>query len=237
MTLGTLPQNLNVLTNTITYVSPKELEREPDYIIPASIDRITEGYVDIQSSREVTRTLHQMELASQHNLKAPILSQIQKNYKGLEDTIDDVLYWDEQKNVIYMEALAVFKSTAEFLKFRVNFQTRLNLSHLECPICKNQTWKVKNIAAKTIQDKEEKLHKCLSIFFTCEKCLKEGRISNTAISFLGMKYALVKSGRGLKDFLDRIRSIKIQGDLTSRAATVEIELNDARIKLERCPLL
>lgn len=237
MTLVAMPQNLNAFRNTIVHMSPKALEREPDYIIPVSIDRIVEGYADIRSSLEVTQTIHKMELNAQHKLKAPILSQIQKNYKGLEETVDDVLYWDEQKNIIYMEALAVFKSTAEFLKFRVDFQTRLNLSHLECPICRNQTWKAKNIVAKTIADREGKPHKCLSIFFACEECLKENRISNTAIRFLGIKYALAKSGRGLKDFLDRIKSIKIQGDLNSQAATAEIELNDARIKLERCPLL
>jgi hypothetical protein len=54
---------------------------------------------------------------------------------------------------------------------------------------------------------------------------------------LGFKYALVKLGRGLKDFLDRVKLVKIDGDLESQKGSAVIELDNKKIGLKHCPLL
>ena len=189
------------------------------------------------SSLELSENIYRLESESKHKLESPILSRIEETCKKVEDTIDDILYWDENLNLLYIEAIAVFKSTAEFVRFRANLPTEFHLSELECPVCGCKVWKTKNIDVKTVKDKKDKSWKCLSVIFACKKCLEVGRTSERSIKILGLKYALIKLGRGVKHLLDRIKRIKIEANLATQTGAVEVELDTGKIRLERCPLL
>lgn len=90
---------------------------------------------------------------------------------------------------------------------------------------------------KVVIDEKGKRWKCFSVIFVCKSCLAKGRITERGIRMLGFKYALVKLGRGLKDFLDRVKLVKIDGDLESQKGSAVIELDNKKIGLKHCPLL
>ncbi|MGB9660189.1 MAG: hypothetical protein ACPLY9_06745 [Nitrososphaerales archaeon] len=60
---------------------------------------------------------------------------MKKLYRGVEDTVDDVLFWDENENLLYIEAIAAFKDTSEFIKFRNNLPIKLRVTEFPCPVC------------------------------------------------------------------------------------------------------
>jgi len=158
-------------------------------------------------------------------------------FESVEEAIDDVLYWDENKNLLYIEAVAVFKDTFEFVRFRRDLPTRLHLEEYACPFCGCREWKPKNVDAKTVKDEKGKTWKCISVIFACSDCLEEGRVSERSIKIQGIKYALIKFGRGFKDFLDRIKRIKLNGDLSKQSGSITIEVGEQKLRLRRCPLL
>ncbi len=91
--------------------------------------------------------------------------------------------------------------------------------------------------AKTVKDKKGRIWKCFSIFFVCKACFNEGRITKRAIRMQGIKYALIKVGRGLKDFLDRLKKIEINENLEKQTGSAIIEVGQQKVRLKRCPLL
>jgi hypothetical protein len=213
------------------------LPKEPDYLIPATIERVKEGYGDLLTTFQVTKKIYGLELKEKFQLEPKILAKIEESYKNVEDTVDDVLYWDENKNLIYVEAIAVFRDTSEFVRFRNDLPTRLHISKFACPICGCKEWIPKNVDAKAIMDKKGRVWKCFSIIFVCRACLKKRRITERAIKIQGIKYALVKVGRGLKDLLDRIKEIEISGDLKNQTGSATVKIGRQKIELKRCPLL
>jgi hypothetical protein len=213
------------------------LPREPDFLIPTATERIKEGYPNLRSSFRIARMIYRFESQGRPKLGAKSLAEIAKLYKNVEDTIDDVLYWDEKKNLIYVEAIAVFRDTKEFIKFRKDLPTRFSLKGFKCPVCNSERWNPEEVSVKTVQDKKGKTWKCFSVIFVCKKCLEEGRLTRRAIKIQGLKYALIKSGRGLKNFLERIRKIEISGDLGNGSGSALIEIGEKKMELERCPLL
>lgn len=214
-----------------------ELPSEPDFILPLTLDRIKIGYPDIKSAKEIGKTLLRLSLKRRPKLEDKVLSSAEREFKKVEDTIDDILYWNEDQNMIYMEAIAVFKSTKEFVRFRKDLPTKLYIKECECSICKCKDWTPKHIDAKTIIDKKGQSWKCFSIVFACTECLREGRLTERAIRIRGIKYALVKIGRGLKHFIERVRKIEISGDLLKQTGSAVIEVGEEKIELRNCPLL
>jgi len=213
------------------------LPREPDYLIPITLDKFKEGYADPSLTSKLAKHIYKLELKEKFRLKTKITIEIEKAYKSIEETIDDILYWDENANLIYVEAIAFFKDTAEFMRFRCDIQTKLHVRKFKCQICGSKEWVPKYVDAKTVYDKEGKNWKCFSVIFACNKCLQEGRLTKRSIQIQGMKYALIKFGRGLKDFLNRLKKIKIEGDLRQQAGSALIEVGEKKIRLQRCPLL
>jgi RNase P subunit RPR2 len=213
-----------------------ELPSEPDFILPTNVDKISEGYPDINSAREIAKTLFGLRLKRAPKLEK-VLFQAEQKLKKVEDTIDDVLYWDEHANLIYIEAIAVIKSTKELVRFRKNIQTKLHIKEFACPICKSKNWIPKHVDAKTVKDERGQSWKCFSIVFACKECLKEGRLTERMIRIQGIKYALIKLGRGLKDFILRVKRIEISGDLATQSGSATIEVREEKIKLLRCPFI
>jgi len=213
------------------------LPKEPDYLIPARIERIKEGYSDLSTTFQVTKKIYRLELKEKLQLEPKVLAKIEESYKSIEDTVDDVIYWDENKNLIYVEAIAVFRGTSEFVRFRNDLPTRLHITKFACPICGCKEWIPKNVDAKTVRDKKGRVWKCFSIIFVCRACLKKGRITERAIKIQGIKYALVKVGRGLKGFLDRIKEIEIRGDIKNQTGSAIVKIGRQKVELKRCPLL
>jgi hypothetical protein len=218
-------------------MSQIELLNEPDYILPLTADRIKAGYPDIRSAKEIAKTLRVLSLRKRPKLRDKTLSRVERKFKKVEETIDDVLYWDEHSNMIYVEAIAIFKSTKEFVQFRRNLPTELHIKEYECPICKSTDWSPKNLDVKTVKDKKGQPWKCFSIIFACNDCMKEGRLTERVITIQGIKYALIKVGRGLKHFLLRIKRIGISANLASQTGSAIIEVGEEKIELRNCPLL
>lgn len=215
----------------------QSLSREPDFLIPVSTEKIKEGYLDLPASFRIARNVYRLESTKRFRLQSKILIQMETIYKNVEDTVDDILYWDEKKNLIYVEAIAVFKDLGEFIRFRKDLPTALHLTEFECPICNCKQWKPEEIDVKTVKDEKGESWKCFSIIFACTRCLKEGRLTRRAVKIQGLKYALIKVGRGLKDFLDRIRKIDIRGDLKNEAGHALVEVGEKVLELKHCPLL
>lgn len=213
------------------------LPREPDFLIPVTTEKIKEGYLDLPASFKIAKKVYGFELKKQFRLQTKILVEMETLYKEVEDTIDDVLYWDEKKNLIYVEAIAVFKDVAEFIRFRKDLPTAFSLTEFECPICNCKQWKPEEIDVKTVKDEKGKTWKCFSIIFACKRCLEEGRLTKRAVKIQGLKYALIKAGRGLKDFLDRIKKIEVRGDLKNEAGNALVEVGEKVLELKHCPLL
>jgi len=213
------------------------LPKEPDYLIPVTIDRVREGYADLSTTFQVTKKIYGLELKEKFRLEPQTLAAIEKSHKSVEDTLDDVLYWDENKNLIYVEAIAVFKKTSDFVRFRTNLPTILQVTKFACPVCGCREWMPKNVDVKSVRDKKGRIWKCFSIIFACKACSNKGHITERAIRILGIKHALIKIGRGLKDFLDRIEEIEIKADMESQTGSATIKVGRQKVELKHCPLL
>lgn len=218
-------------------MSTRVLPREPDYLIPVTLDRFKEGYSNFSLGTRLAKKIYRLELEEKFRVEADVVISVEKTYKNIEETIDDILYWDENANLIYVEAIAFFKDTGEFIRFRHNIQTKLHLKRFRCQICGSKEWEPRNVDAKTVQDEKGRSWKCFSIIFACKQCLQKGRLTERSIQIQGIKYALIKVGRGLKDFLDRIKRIRIDGDLSQHAGSAMIEVGEQKLRLRRCPLL
>lgn len=156
----------------------------------------------------------------------------------LEDIVDEIIYWDENKNMLYVEAIAYFKSTKEFVKFRKDIVTELDVTGYSCPVCSEKLWNVKEVDAKTVVTPDGKRWKCFSLVFICKKCNEEGRISGVTVSMLGFKYAFSKFAKGIKDFFERLTKIVISADLRNQTAEATMNIAEEHTqKLTRCPLL
>lgn len=212
------------------------LPKEPDYLVPVNIERVRDGYADLSTTFRVTKKIYGLELKEKLRLEPQTLADIEKSQKSVEDTLDDVLYWDENKNLIYVEAIAVFKDSSDFVRFRTDLPTRLHLTKVACPVCGCRDWVPKNVDVKSIKDKKGKIWKCFSIIFACKTCLEKGEVTERAIEIQGIKYALIKIGRGLKDFLDRIEEIEIKCDLKNQTGSATIKVGRQRVELKHCPL-
>lgn len=218
-------------------MTESSLPSEPDYLVPVSIERVREGYADIDRTFQVTEKIYGLELKEKYRLGPQILAALEKSHKSVEDTLDDVLYWDENKNLIYVEAIAVFKDSSDFVRFRTDLPTRLQVTKFACPVCGCREWVPKNVDVKSVTDNKGKIWKCFSIIFACKTCSEKGHITERTIKIQGIKYALIKIGRGLKDFLDRIEEIEIKSDIKSQTGSATIKVGRRKVKLKRCPLL
>jgi hypothetical protein len=218
-------------------VTESSLPKEPDYLVPVNMERVREGYADLLTTFQVTKKIHRLELREKFQLEPQTLAAIEKSHKSVEETLDDVLYWDENKNLIYVEAIAVFKDSSDFVRFRTDLPTRLQITKIACPVCRCREWIPKNVDVKSVRDKKGRIWKCFSIIFVCKTCLEKGHITERAIRIQGIKYALIKIGRGLKDFLDRVEEVEIKGDLKNQTGSATIKVGQQRVELKRCPLL
>jgi hypothetical protein len=218
-------------------MSLHRLSKEPSFLIPIEVKRIGDDYLDANSAVQTYSKVYSLRLRERAKLETNLLGEIEEYSKGVEDTIDDVLYWDENKNLLYIEAIAIFGDTSEFVRFRNNLPTVLKVTKFACPVCGRKEWVPRNVDMKVVVDEKGKRWKCFSVIFACKSCLAKGRITERGIRMLGFKYALVKLGRGLKDFLDRVKLVKIDGDLESQKGSAVIELDNKKIELKHCPLL
>jgi len=228
---------LNSFGEKDVFMIGSALPKEPDYLIPVTIERVKEGYADLNATFQVTKKIYRLELKEKFRLEPQTLAAIEKSHKSVEDTLDDVLYWDENKNLIYVEAMAVFKGTSDFVRFRTDLPTRLHITKFPCPVCGCREWMPKNVDVKSVRDKKGTMWKCFSIIFACKTCSEKGHITERAIKIQGIKYALIKIGRGLKDFLDRVEEIEIKGDMKSQTGSATVKVGREKVELKRCPLL
>jgi hypothetical protein len=213
------------------------LSGEPNFVIPIEERKIGDDYPDINSASRAFGKVYSLGMKEREKLNRPDLVEIGKYSKKIEDTIDDVLYWDENKNLLYLEAIAIFNDTSEFVRFRNNLPTVLRVAEFNCQVCGHKKWMPRNVDVKVVTDERGKKWKCFSIIFACKLCLSKGRVTERGIKLLGFKYALLKFGRGLKDFLDNVKAVKVSGDLQSQKGSAEIEMGDRKIILKHCPLL
>jgi hypothetical protein len=154
------------------------------------------------------------------------------------EVIDDIIFWDEHENLLYVEAVAFFGVEKGFVKFRKDIATRLDLQDHNCPVDNSNVWVVKRANARTVLANDGQRWKCFSLVFACKACLENKRLTECRISFQGFKYAMNKIGVGLRDFLLRIRDVKVSGNLSTGSAEADIDFGEERpLKLTRCPLL
>jgi hypothetical protein len=116
-------------------MSLHRLSKEPSFLIPVEVERIGDDYLDANSAVQTYSKVYSLGLRERAKLETSLLGEIEEYSKGVEDTIDDVLYWDENKNLLYIEAIAIFGDTSEFVRFRNNLPTVLKVTKFACPVC------------------------------------------------------------------------------------------------------